>query len=88
MSKKLEKFLNLENVSSIRQTGMVCVVELAGYRAEDRIGLNVYQYGLTKGVLLRPLGHIIYFMPPYIIKEDEIDKMMDVAYDAIKNLIK
>jgi adenosylmethionine-8-amino-7-oxononanoate aminotransferase len=86
MSKKLDKFLNLKNVASIRQTGMVCVVELKGYKAEDRVGLKVYQYGLKKGVLLRPLGHIIYFMPPYIIKEDEIDKMMDVAYEAIDNL--
>ena len=86
MAKKLKKFLSLENVKSIRQTGMVLAVELKGYKAEERIGLKIYQYGLKNGVLLRPLGHIIYFMPPYIITEDEIDKMMDTAYDAIKLL--
>jgi len=86
MAKKLKKFLSLENVKSIRQTGMVLAVELKGYKAEERIGLKIYQYGLQNGVLLRPLGHIIYFMPPYIITEDEIDKMMDTAYDAIKLL--
>ncbi len=65
---------------------MICAVELKGYRPEERIGLRVYQYGLDNGVLLRPLGHVIYFMPPYIITKDECDKMMDVAYEAIKRL--
>jgi len=86
MGKKLEKFTTLSNVKEVRQTGMVCAVELQGYKAEERIGLRVYQYGLQHGVLLRPLGHIVYFMPPYIITEDEIDIMMDVAFEAIKSL--
>ena len=86
MVKKLEKFKTLENVASIRQTGMVCVVELKGYTAEERVGLKVYQYCLKHSVLLRPLGHVVYFMPPYIITEKEIDTMMDTAYEAIESL--
>jgi len=86
MATKLETFLTLDNVDKVRQTGMICVVELKGYKAEDRIGLKVYEYGLKYGVLLRPLGHVVYFMPPYIITESEIDTMMDVAFKAIKQL--
>ena len=86
MNTKLQKFKDLKNVDLIRQTGMVAVVELKGYKAEERIGLKVYQYCLDHGVLLRPLGHVIYFMPPYIITKEECTKMMDVAYDAIKSL--
>ncbi|WP_457744794.1 adenosylmethionine--8-amino-7-oxononanoate transaminase [Sulfurimonas sp.] len=86
MSLKLEAFLALENVVEIRQTGMICVVVLEGYKPEDRIGLKVYDYGLKHGVLLRPLGHVVYFMPPYIINESEIDTMMDVAFEAIKQI--
>jgi len=86
MAQKLKKFTTLKNVASIRQTGMICVVELKGYSSDQRIGLNVYQYGLEHGVLLRPLGHIVYFMPPYIITNDEIDIMMDTAYEAIIRL--
>lgn len=86
MHEKLQKFEKLENVSCIRQRGMVAVVELKGYKAEDRIGLKVYQYGLSKGVLLRPLGHVIYFMPPYVMNDDELAKMMDTAYEAILGL--
>ena len=86
MAQELEKFAALDNVAEVRQTGMVCVVELEGYAPEERIGLKVYEYGLKHGVLLRPLGHIVYFMPPYIISEEEIKTMMDVAYEAIKQL--
>ncbi len=86
MAQKLQAFAKLSNVKEIRQTGMVAVVELQGYAPEERIGLRVYQYGLDHGVLLRPLGHIVYFMPPYIITKEEIDIMMDTAYEAIKAL--
>lgn len=87
MGSKLSKFKDLDNVASVRQTGMICAVELKGYEPKERIGLNIYQYGLDNGVLLRPLGHVIYFMPPYIITKDECDKMMDIAYEAIKRLL-
>jgi adenosylmethionine-8-amino-7-oxononanoate aminotransferase len=80
---RLEKFKQLSNIKEIRQTGMITAIELQGYRSEERIGLKVYQYALDNGVLLRPLGHIIYFMPPYIISYSEIDKMIDTAYEAI-----
>ena len=84
---KLEKFKTLPNVLEVRQTGMVAAIELKGYKPEERIGLKVYQYGLDNGVLLRPLGHIVYFMPPYIITYEEIDTMIDTAYEAIKLLL-
>jgi len=83
MGKKLQKFEALRNVESVRQTGMVCAVELKGYKSEERVGLKVYQYGLKHGVLLRPLGHIVYFMPPYVITNAEIDIMMETAFNAI-----
>jgi adenosylmethionine-8-amino-7-oxononanoate aminotransferase len=81
-----EKFKTLNNVKEVRQTGMVVAIELKGYKPEERIGLKVYQYGLKNGVLLRPLGHVIYFMPPLIISEDEIKTMISVAFSAIKSL--
>jgi len=84
--KSLEKFSLLENVGEIRQQGMVTAIELKGYEPHERIGLRIYEYALTQGVLLRPLGNIIYFMPPYTITYEEIDKMISVAYDGIREL--
>jgi len=84
MGEKLQEFLTLKNVKEIRQTGMICAIELKGYAPELRVGLKIYQHALKNGVLLRPLGTVIYFMPPYIITKEEIDMMMRVAIDAIK----
>ncbi len=85
---KLEIFLSLENVKEIRQQGMVTAIELKGYEASERVGVKIYEFALTQGVLLRPLGHVIYFMPPYIISYDEIDKMINVAYEGIQKVMK
>ena len=88
IKEKLEKFSLLSNVKEIRQQGMVTAIELEGYSPEQRIGLKIYEYALTQGVLLRPLGQVIYFMPPYIISHEEIDKMIDVAYEGIVKVLK
>jgi len=86
LAKKLERFRDLENVKEVRQTGMIAAIELQGYEASERIGLKVYQHALKNGVLLRPLGHIVYFMPPYVITEDEIDTITDTAFEALYSL--
>jgi adenosylmethionine-8-amino-7-oxononanoate aminotransferase len=88
MEQKLEKFKTLPNVKEVRRCGMICAVELEGYMPSERIGMQVYLYGLKHGVLLRPLGHVVYFMPPYIITHEEIDVMMDTAFDAIVSLVR
>ena len=84
--KKIQKFKKLNNVKEIRQTGMITAIEMINYPFEKRAGLEVYKYGLKHGVLLRPLGNVIYFMPPYVIKYKEINKMIEVAYKGIQCL--
>ena len=83
---RAEKIGELSNVKEIRQQGMITAIELKGYSADERIGLRVYQYALSQGVLLRPLGHVVYFMPPYTISYEEIDKMVDVAWEGIASV--
>ena len=79
------------HVGEIRQTGMVLAIEMVKHREtkeawpwQERRGLEVYQYGLSQGVLLRPLGNIVYFMPPYVINADEISLMGRVAIEGIE----
>ena len=85
--KEIQKFKALKNVKEIRQQGMVAAIELQGYKSTERIGMKIYEYALSQGVLLRPLGHVIYFMPPYIISYEEIDTMISVAYEGIKKVL-
>jgi adenosylmethionine-8-amino-7-oxononanoate aminotransferase len=83
---KLEKFKTLKKVKNIRYLGMVFAFDIDKYPPQRRIGLEVYKFGLKRGVLLRPLGNTIYFMPPFIISYSEIDFMLEVAFEAIKSL--
>ncbi len=84
---KLQKFKELPNVKEIRQRGMIAAVELKGYDFKERVNLKIFKFATKNEVLLRPLGNVVYFMPPYIIKKDEIDKMIDVVYEAVKSLL-
>jgi adenosylmethionine---8-amino-7-oxononanoate aminotransferase len=86
-----DRFKVHPNVSEVRQTGMILAIELtksAGSKEpfpwQERRGVRVYNYALSKGVLLRPLGNVIYFMPPYVISESEIDYMFEVAWQGVE----
>ncbi|NRB71258.1 MAG: adenosylmethionine--8-amino-7-oxononanoate transaminase [Xanthomonadales bacterium] len=78
------------NVGEIRQTGMILAMEMVadrdtmqGWDWRERRGMQVYAHGLENGVLLRPIGNVVYFMPPYIINESEIAQMAEVAMAGI-----
>ncbi|MGH8122819.1 MAG: adenosylmethionine--8-amino-7-oxononanoate transaminase, partial [Rudaea sp.] len=57
------------------------------FPAAERRGLRVYLHALDRGVLLRPLGDVIYFMPPYVVTTDEIDLMVDTAIAGIERAV-
>ncbi len=78
------------HVGEVRQTGMILAIEMVRekrsrtpYPWQERRGLDVYQYALAHGVLLRPLGNVVYFMPPYVIAPDEIALLAEVALSGI-----
>jgi adenosylmethionine-8-amino-7-oxononanoate aminotransferase len=78
------------HVGEIRQCGMILAVEMVADKARmrsydwrERRGLRVYRHALENGVLLRPIGNVVYFMPPYIINEGEIRQMANVAAEGI-----
>ncbi|MCG8313522.1 MAG: adenosylmethionine--8-amino-7-oxononanoate transaminase [Pseudomonadales bacterium] len=83
------------HVAEVRQTGMILAIEMAKDKAsktpfpwEERRGLRVYEYALKHQALLRPLGNVIYFMPPYVITPEQIDHLVDVAAAGIEIAIK
>jgi len=88
IKKKTDKFRELENVFEVRQTGMICAIELKGYDATQRIGLKIFEEALKEGVYIRPLGNVIYFMPPYCFTKKEIKKMIKITYKVVKGLLK
>ena len=84
-------FAGHPNVAEVRQRGMILAIELVKDKAtgtpypwQERRGLRVYQHALSRGVLLRPLGNVIYFMPPYVISAEEIGLLARVAWESIE----
>jgi adenosylmethionine-8-amino-7-oxononanoate aminotransferase len=78
-------------VSEVRQRGMILAIEMVknkktreSFPWQERRGLAVYRHALERGALLRPLGDVIYFMPPYVIAPEEIDFLAEVAREGIE----
>jgi adenosylmethionine-8-amino-7-oxononanoate aminotransferase len=81
----------LSHVAEVRQRGMIVAVELArnGNRNtpfgwQERRGLSVYRHALENEALLRPIGNVVYFMPPYVIEPDQIDRLVATARAGIE----
>jgi adenosylmethionine-8-amino-7-oxononanoate aminotransferase len=79
------------HVAEIRQHGMIIALELVRNKAtresfpwQERRGLRIYRHALERGALIRPLGPVVYFMPPYVISRDEIDFLAKVATEGIE----
>ena len=88
---RARELAELPHVAEIRQTGMIVAVELApkgdrtrAYDWRERRGLRVYQHGLEHEALLRPIGNVVYFMPPYVIEPAQIDTLVATARDGIR----
>ncbi len=78
------------HVGEVRQTGMILAAEMVRDKAsrepypwQERRGLTVYRHALERGALLRPLGNVVYLMPPYVITEAQIDRLAEVASAGI-----
>lgn len=90
MAKAVEPLRDHPHVGEVRQTGMIAAAEMVqdkesglSYPWQERRGLGVYRYALCHGFLLRPLGNVVYFMPPYVIAPEEIQAMAAVAEAGI-----
>ena len=89
-----EKFLNLDNVGEVRSIGLINAIEIVKdkenkipFNSKLRLGYQIYKKALQKGVLLRPLGDVIYFNPPLIIEKDDMDFVVDIAYQCMKEVL-
>jgi adenosylmethionine-8-amino-7-oxononanoate aminotransferase len=47
---------------------------------------KLYPFFLERNILLRPLGNVIYILPPYIIKKEEIDKVYGAVEEMLESL--
>lgn len=86
-TKMEELFQGREYVKSYRRMGMIGAIELHDIPGQERMGRKIAALALEKGVLIRPIGNIVYFMPPYIITKGEIDTMLEVCKVSMEEYI-
>ncbi len=84
-TERLPAFAAHPVVQDVRHIGSVAAIELkvpdAGYLSSLRPRL--YEFYLNRGVLLRPLGNVVYILPPYVITPGQLGDVYDVIRDSL-----
>jgi len=82
-SKKLQDH---EIIKEVRQHGTILALEMDGQNGSSyfsNISDELHRYFMVKGILLRPLGNILYLMPPYVITNEQLDSIYKAITDYL-----
>jgi len=86
---RLADLAALPRVTSPRVTGSIAaldvVTEDAGYTAS--VGPRLKAFFLDRGLLIRPLGNVVYLLPPYCTRDDDLHRAWDAIAEAVKNAV-
>lgn len=88
-----ERFAPLAHIADIRQAGMMAGIELMRdparrdpYKTSEHTGVRVIKAARRRAVVIRPLGDVIVLMPPLSISESELDTLLDVTFESIREV--
>ncbi len=89
-----EKFLNHKNVGEVRHIGLINAIEIVknkrtkeSFDSKLRTGYQIYKKALKHGVILRPLGDVIYFNPPLIIEKKDMNYAVNTAFECMNEVL-
>ncbi|MCW0422303.1 adenosylmethionine--8-amino-7-oxononanoate transaminase [Xanthomonas sacchari] len=87
-------FAEHPHVADVRQAGMVVAFELTRtgdkrtpFPASARVGLHAYRAALQRGVVLRPLGDVLYWMLPYCVDAEQLTLLAETTLAAIDEAV-
>ena len=93
MARLLQPLWQLPHVGDIRQRGFMVAIELvkdratrAPYPLESRIGFRIAQEARRRGLLLRPLGHIMVLLPPLTTSNQTLSRMLSLLSSSISSI--
>lgn len=91
----IEKAKSCKYVGEVRSIGMITAIEIVKdrntkerYPWQSRVGYEIYKIALKKGLLLRAIGDVLYFIPPYVINKNEIELMINTCFESIEEYFK
>jgi adenosylmethionine-8-amino-7-oxononanoate aminotransferase len=76
-------------IEDVRVLGTILAIELKTPEStsyENNIRKKIYPYFLDRGILLRPLGNVVYILPPYIITDDELAQVYSTIETFLQEL--
>jgi adenosylmethionine-8-amino-7-oxononanoate aminotransferase len=84
-AERLSSFRQHPAVANVRSIGTVAALEL---RADDpgylsSLRARLYDFYLRQGVLLRPLGNVVYILPPYCVTTEQMHHVYDVIEESL-----
>jgi adenosylmethionine-8-amino-7-oxononanoate aminotransferase len=77
----------LDGVESARSIGMIGALDLVGddgYLAE--VGPRVFEAARARGAYLRPLGNVVYVVPPLNISDDDLSELLSIVRDSVESV--
>jgi len=87
-ARRLPALGDRREVQAVRGRGTIAAIELAadtaGYLSD--LAPRLYAFFLARGLLLRPLGNVVYVLPPYCTSNDELDRIYDAIEDCLAAL--
>lgn len=93
VAKRLKAIGELEHVGDVRQRGLMIGIELVenketekAYSWKERMGVKVCKRARELGMIIRPLGHVVVFMPPLASTVEELDEMMNILQQSIQEV--
>ena len=93
--RRMADFKDIDRVGDVRCIGLVGAVELVRDRRTRepldpglRTGWHLFRRALDKGLLLRPLGDVVYLYLPLCVRRDELDEILDRTYEVLRSGLK
>lgn len=81
------------HVAELRQTGMIIALEVVkdkksreSFDWRERRGLRMYEFAQKNGALIRPIGNVVYLMPPYITSEPQLQYLANVITNGLAHM--
>jgi adenosylmethionine-8-amino-7-oxononanoate aminotransferase len=83
----LEHIKNHPKVSTARVLGVIFALEIKTESSASYYGTlrnKLYDFFIENGIILRPVGNIVYILPPYIITDEQLHKVYQVVEKALE----
>jgi adenosylmethionine-8-amino-7-oxononanoate aminotransferase len=81
-----EKIKQHPKVEITRVLGVIFALEIKTETQESYYGTmrnKLYNFFIERGIILRPVGNIVYILPPYIISDEQLEKVYSIVIDAV-----